>query len=1339
MNADAPLPQPTPATDPAAADAPLPAAPEQPSPAAVQPVVWPNWFRPFDIALGIFAVVLAFLLGSFVARNADLWRHLAAGRMVTQFQYPWGGDPFTFTAADRPWVNANWLGEVLLYLLHSVDGSGAIAVGVKAVAVAAAIGLLFLLRKPGAPIWPWAVAATAGAVALAGFTHLRPQVFALPIMAGILAVLYTADWAKGNKWRVPLILGGLTAVWANVDSFAFLSPLLVGLLWAGEWLHPLVFPVKGDLPSTEDPFRPAPPRAALGRALLLCVVGVLLNPTFVAAVVKNPTEAVAQLVPFELDWQAADHLRQDGDLHRYTYSALSLEYLNNPVLGQNPSGMFAIGLWVAGALAAGVGFRHGRLSHLLAWVVFTLIGAVVHARFVPYGVLVGVPFLAAHLNGLGRYVPPLLDRYPQAGRGVLLGSMAGRIVCLVAVVVLIVSAMPGWLHPWNGSAAGRRYVGWGIVPDDGMKRAGEVFAGWHADPARAEVLKGTHGLNTHPDLGDYLAYFAPAEKSFVTSRYRLHRAELKDLVDVRKQVFVRWSSDPAAKPPTEVDWLVPAADKYGIGYVSIAQTEARPELHALWNVRTGFGVRIEELFQYGAPWHLDGRLMVIGRTRSLTEGEQRRYGQRATLPKEEADEIERMVTAARGLDRSRVMTWDVAREVFGPRTPPKEKPEPMKPGVRPLRGWEYDLLLLYPPPAPVGLDDAESLADYSDQLLTRRVIRDQLNQRSWQRRSDVATLNWFNGLAVATGGAGVSISLPLASPQGASYGPRPAGPPQPTPDPPAEQEFTLPYLIARSARNALAVDPNAPFGHFALALAFSKPFMPVTEPPADLFGFAPIPPYDQTQRTMQLLFSDLRTRHGLFPAFGPSENQVQVLTALNRAVARLPEAIRQADEYTPLNVRARLLLVDAYLQVGNPQYFVTVRRVGNQLQPASNGSLPVGYIDSARTALLELKQLLKNAKPEDTLPAAIALAPLWDRVLNLCLADFWVTFPQFAQSGQVPNDWWEKINRNDILPLLVDRNYLSKDDVSGWQQAFMKDADAGKVDAKALEVRVERLYEVLNNLVGMRLARLPRAVDRPNDHYYGAIASGLPETALKLVEKDDGKEVPIDATGADALRLMLWVGRAESAQGYYDLELDKMERKDMPADRRAVERAKYRQVKYELAKLNGDYAQADVLYTELLNTQLGPPPPVSMTALMFSDLWRPVVYPPLSDAELKQYAAAEELLRAGNVLGGGPVAVSADITLTAFRIRLLYRATTHYQRGVYALLGGDAARAREQFEMAADPQGIGKLLPPLPADATKEVRELLPVERIGLAPSVAPTFGQVLPKYLELLKKYEKK
>ncbi len=70
-----------------------------------------------DSILVALLFVFAFFLGSTVARNSDVWQHLATGRLISGGQYSFGSDPFSYTSAGRAWINHSWLADLLAYKL----------------------------------------------------------------------------------------------------------------------------------------------------------------------------------------------------------------------------------------------------------------------------------------------------------------------------------------------------------------------------------------------------------------------------------------------------------------------------------------------------------------------------------------------------------------------------------------------------------------------------------------------------------------------------------------------------------------------------------------------------------------------------------------------------------------------------------------------------------------------------------------------------------------------------------------------------------------------------------------------------------------------------------------------------------------------------------------------------------------------------------------------------------------------------------------------------------------------------------------------------------------------
>ena len=71
--------------------------------------------------LGGFCVTLPFTVQLF--RYGDEWWHLALGRLILSHGIP-ATEPFSFVATQHPWVEQQWLYEVVLASLVRLGGDG---------------------------------------------------------------------------------------------------------------------------------------------------------------------------------------------------------------------------------------------------------------------------------------------------------------------------------------------------------------------------------------------------------------------------------------------------------------------------------------------------------------------------------------------------------------------------------------------------------------------------------------------------------------------------------------------------------------------------------------------------------------------------------------------------------------------------------------------------------------------------------------------------------------------------------------------------------------------------------------------------------------------------------------------------------------------------------------------------------------------------------------------------------------------------------------------------------------------------------------------------------------
>ena len=430
----------------------------------------------------VFVCALAFLLASTPARNSDLWLHLASGRWLVQGHSPRGTDPFTSTAANVFWVNHTWLGDVLLYGLHTIGGGKALVLA-KAFLAAILAGLFFCFRRRGTPVGLLAVAAGVAILALGPGLWLQPALLSL---VGVVLTLYLLERpslvesdrvarARALRW----LLVPLFALWANLDGWFLLGPVLVGLYALGEIVRHLLGERRSRSPGEVW---------TLGLLTLAGLAACLLTPYHY--------RTFAWPIPLGLS-HAERALMSDPLGDGLVVSPFGPRFVAAPVFAS--PGAWAYYLLLAGGL---VSFAwRGRSLHpgrLLAWLALAALSAY-QARAIPFFAVLAGPVLALNIQDTAGNLPlaPTWRQLRAAGRGV--GALVG--------LALLVLAWPGWLQP-----APYRPRGWTVEPDASLVRLAEQLQQWHAEQ---QVPDDRFALTLSPDAAHHLAWFCPAEKGFL--------------------------------------------------------------------------------------------------------------------------------------------------------------------------------------------------------------------------------------------------------------------------------------------------------------------------------------------------------------------------------------------------------------------------------------------------------------------------------------------------------------------------------------------------------------------------------------------------------------------------------------------------------------------------------------------------------------------------------------------------------------------------------------------------------------------------------------------------------
>ena len=190
----------------------------------------------FDRLWVVIALALPALLSLLVPLPAvDLAYQVRAGDEILATGALPAVDTWTYTIAGTPWVDQQWLAQVLLALGYGIGGWELLAVA-RAALVVVALGLLLAaLVERGAPTRTAAVLSLVAFLLAAPALALRPQLFAIVLFAALLWLIAVRVVAAvgvlahaGRSWSCGRTSTAASSSRRSSSAYAWLEDVVAG-------------------------------------------------------------------------------------------------------------------------------------------------------------------------------------------------------------------------------------------------------------------------------------------------------------------------------------------------------------------------------------------------------------------------------------------------------------------------------------------------------------------------------------------------------------------------------------------------------------------------------------------------------------------------------------------------------------------------------------------------------------------------------------------------------------------------------------------------------------------------------------------------------------------------------------------------------------------------------------------------------------------------------------------------------------------------------------------------------------------------------------------------------
>jgi tetratricopeptide (TPR) repeat protein len=465
-----------------------------------------------DFMLRWAVILLAFLLGCrHISDTVTLVRIRTGEHLASNGILPPANDVFSYTAAERPWVNLGWLFDLLIAGVYGVGGAAGLTL-FSAIAGGVTFYFLHGITRDNLPTW-WTSLCVGIALLMANlqFTVL-PQVVTLLGVAWMLRGLHS--WSQTGNQSTLWCLAGSLAVWSNLDPRAFIGWLILLAYLAGT----AIAQKSG--------------RNTLHENASLKGLAMATGAGFVALMV-NPFGWHTILSPIQLYGVESPALAEYAGLVRLPHELQVVPLFDSAIWNNlNQHTIAALLIAVVAAVTSVMNFS--RLNVGLFAVYVAVVGLSVACSH-ELGTLALVSCVLAALNGQDWYRANCRQEYTIETMEVL-WSRAGRAITVLGFAAIAFLAISGRLMGPNG-----RRVGVGFSP--------ELAATIDAAKDEVEALPEGNIFTFRLDQADVLLWHGVP--SFVDSRVGVFIGGDKDILKTHNKARHALRRGPA--PSTAAD------------------------------------------------------------------------------------------------------------------------------------------------------------------------------------------------------------------------------------------------------------------------------------------------------------------------------------------------------------------------------------------------------------------------------------------------------------------------------------------------------------------------------------------------------------------------------------------------------------------------------------------------------------------------------------------------------------------------------------------------------------------------------------------------------------------